>query len=73
MSKENITENIGSISNYYGGLAVKEVDGKYFWSIENHDGYKWERITKTLYILLRRHESEYQRNLIRIAKALKKK
>jgi len=31
---------IGTISNYYGGLLVKEEDGEYFWSIENWTGVK---------------------------------
>ncbi len=40
---------IGSISNYYGDLQVKEEDGKYYWSIENWDGHYWEEISKKLY------------------------
>lgn len=40
---------IGSIGNYYGCLRVKEQDGKFFWSIENHDGDDWEEIPASLY------------------------
>jgi len=31
--------DIGGIGNYYGGLSIKEQDGKYLWSIENYDGH----------------------------------
>lgn len=45
--------NIGNIGNYYGGLAVKESDGKYFWGIMDYDDeYNWEEIPETLYIEL---------------------
>ena len=37
------------IGNYYGGLEVKEEDGKYFWGIENWDGTEFEEIPKYLY------------------------
>ena len=38
-----------NIGNYYGGLEVKEEDGKYFWGIENWDGIEFEEIPKYLY------------------------
>ena len=41
--------SIGTISNYYGGLSAKEVDGKFYWSIENYDGEDWEEIPESLY------------------------
>jgi hypothetical protein len=47
---------IGNIGNYYGGLSVKEEDGKYFWSIENWDGHGWEEIPKSLYDELVRYD-----------------
>lgn len=47
---------IGGIGNYYGGLSVKEEDGKYFWSIENYDGHDWEEIPKSLYDELVRYD-----------------
>ena len=37
------------IGNYYGGLEVKEEDGKYLWGIENWDGTDFEEIPKYLY------------------------
>lgn len=42
-------KNIGTIGNYYGGLSIKRVDGKCYWSIENYDGDHWEQIPKSLY------------------------
>ena len=35
------TQSIGDIGNYYGGLEVKEEDGRYFWGIA--DDY-WEAV-----------------------------
>jgi hypothetical protein len=40
---------IGKIENYYGGLYIKEEDGKYYWSIENFDGQNFKEIPKYLY------------------------
>lgn len=40
---------IGKIGNYYGSLNVKKEDGKYFWSIENYNGFFWEEIPESLY------------------------
>ncbi len=37
------------IGNYYGGLGIKEEEGKYFWGIENYDGTDFEEIPKYLY------------------------
>lgn len=48
-------KRIGKIGNYYGGLFVKEEDGKFYWAIENWDGFEWEEITKTLYLELLPH------------------
>jgi hypothetical protein len=56
VEKEEIIE-VGSIGNYYGGLAVKQEDGKYFWSIENWDGYNWEEISEKLFTLLLEEEA----------------
>ena len=41
--------SIGEIGNYYGGLVVKEQDGRYWWSIENYDGNSWDEIPKRLF------------------------
>jgi hypothetical protein len=45
-------KDIGAISNYYGGLRVKEEAGKFWWSIENFDGDLWEEIPESLYLEL---------------------
>ena len=50
--------HIGNIGNYYGGLGVKEEDGRYFWGIENWDGYYWEEIPEYLYDALIKFDSE---------------
>ena len=42
-------KEIGNIGNYYGCLNIKEKEGKYFWSIENWDGFVWQEIPKSLY------------------------
>jgi hypothetical protein len=49
---------IGTISNYYGGLSVKEEDGEYSWSIENWSGDHYEPIPKELYDHLVKYEAE---------------
>lgn len=49
---------VGEIGNYYGALAVKVVDGKAYWSIENWDGHSWQRIPDYLYFSLVRFEVE---------------
>jgi hypothetical protein len=52
---ENIIE-IGAIGNYYGGLAIGEQGGKYFWAIENWDGYNWVEIPESLYLALKQYQ-----------------
>ena len=53
------------IGNYYGGLNVMTLDGKFYWCIENYDTDfedldTWEEIPKTLYNeLVKYNESEY--------------
>lgn len=49
---------IGDIKNYYGGLSVKEEGGKYWWAIEDHDGYTWDEIPKSLYEALIQYEEK---------------
>ncbi|MFJ1573019.1 hypothetical protein ACIOAU_15770 [Pseudomonas sp. NPDC088322] len=52
--------NIGDIGNAYGGLAVKQEGGKFFWSIENWDGYEWQEIPKSLFDeLVRFHQEQH--------------
>jgi hypothetical protein len=50
-------KRIGKIENYYGGLYVKEVENKYYWTIEDYFGNKWEEISETLYNELLKHET----------------
>ena len=52
-------KEIGGIGNYYGGLNVKEEDGRYFWSIENYDGHNWEEIPESIYAELLAYECKY--------------
>lgn len=40
---------VGRIGNYYGGLHIRETDGRYEWSIENYDGHCWDEIPESLY------------------------
>ncbi|NRA91906.1 MAG: hypothetical protein HRU26_04350 [Psychroserpens sp.] len=54
-------KKIGKAVNYYGGVVVQKVDGKYYWTIEDYTdldtslelddhGYNpWEEIPKSLY------------------------
>lgn len=51
------TQRIGHIGNYHGDLNVGLFDGKYFWSIENHDGFFWEEIPEDLHSALLRYEA----------------
>ena len=41
--------SIGDICDYYGGLYVKEDDGKYFWGIADWDRTEWSEIPEYLY------------------------
>lgn len=43
------TKEIGEIGGYYGGLSVKAEDGKFWWSILDHNGDIWEEIPESLY------------------------
>lgn len=48
------TTTIGKIGNYYGGLHITTLDGKYYWLIQNWDTdfddmEEWEEIPKSLY------------------------
>jgi len=56
MDMEKKMKEIGEIGNYYGGLKVKEEDGKFFWSIENWNGDSWNEIPQYLYDALMKYE-----------------
>lgn len=53
-------KEIGKCGNYYGGLTVKYVDDKYYWSIEDYDGHHWYEIPKYLYDSLIKHQLELE-------------
>ena len=40
---------IGGIGNAYGGLAVQEDNGKFYWMIGGYGGDEWEEIPQSLY------------------------
>ena len=46
------------IGNYYGGLEIKEEDGKYYWGIENYNDTEYEDIPKYLYDALVKFRDE---------------
>lgn len=47
---------IGTISNYYGGLYVRQHEGRHQWCIENYDGLEWRDIPEDLYQVLMAYE-----------------
>lgn len=47
---------VGNIGNDYGGLTICKKDGKFFWSVENWDGFMWEEIPEELYNALAEFE-----------------
>ena len=54
---------IKGIGNFYGGLTIKEEEGKYYWIIEDHstnffDISEWDEIPKTLYDELIKYNNE---------------
>ena len=51
----------GNVSNYYGGIWVKEENGEYFWGIESWDTIHWEPCPKYLYNALIKHQTELEK------------
>ena len=54
-------KQIGSISNYYGGLYIMKNDKKYYWLIENYSTdfdslSDWVEIDKELYDALNSYD-----------------
>ena len=47
---------VGSIGNCYGKLNIAEVEGKFYWSIEDYSGFEVEEISGTLYQQLEAHK-----------------
>lgn len=44
--------------NYYGSLTVIKWDNKYWWAVENWDGYHWQEITEELYNALKKFKEQ---------------
>lgn len=44
-----ILTEVGDVGNYYGGIAIATLDGKFFWSIEDWDGHNWKECPEPLY------------------------
>lgn len=55
MEEQEIIQ-VGACGNYYGGIALKKEDGKYFWSIEDYDGNNWYEISEKLFTILLEEE-----------------
>ena len=51
-------KEIGTIGCYYGSLIVKQVEDKFYWSIEDVSTDYWEEIPKYLYDALLKFDSE---------------
>jgi len=51
-AKQSNMKQVGSIGNNYGKLYATHDDGRYFWAIENYDGFLWQEITPELYAAL---------------------
>ena len=49
---------IGEIGNCEGNLEVKQEDARFFWAIENWNGYAWEEIPEYLFAALNRFQDE---------------
>ena len=52
IKERGVYSNIGSINNYYGGLQVAALEGKYYWSIMDYCESIWEEIPFELYVNL---------------------
>lgn len=40
---------VGKVGKHHNNLYVRREAGKYYWSIEDYDGYEWEEIPETVY------------------------
>ncbi len=38
-----------AVANYYGGIHVSHLNGKYFWAVENYSGFDWFEISEQLF------------------------
>ena len=46
------------VGNYYGGLSAIKYNNKFYWSVEDYDGYDWEEIPEYLYNALAKFNDE---------------
>ena len=56
------TDKIGGISNYYGGLGILAEEGKFYWSLEDWNGYNWKEIPEEFYNTLKQFNTDYKNN-----------
>ena len=49
---------IGNIGNYYGGLAIKKENDKYYWTITGYEGDEYEEIPQYLFDALIKFKNE---------------
>lgn len=51
---ENNMVKVGGIGNYYGGLNIAEINGKFYWAIEDYSVFDVEEIPQYLFATLSR-------------------
>ena len=54
------SRRIGTISNYYGCLEVKQEGSCFYWAIENYGGYYWEEIPEHLFAALNQFQDDQE-------------
>jgi len=47
-------DGVAPAGNYYGSLCITSHDGKFYWTVENYDGYDWLEIPKYIYLAIKR-------------------
>lgn len=47
------------VGNTYGGLHIKEEDGKFFWSVEDYNGHDWQEISEQTYNAIKAEVTQY--------------
>jgi len=52
---------IGGNRDYYDFITVKQEGDKFYWSIEDHSGRRWEEIPGYLYGALIKYEIEREK------------
>lgn len=60
--KEKIIK-ISGIGNYYGGLEIqRDIDGRFYWGIENWNGTTYDEIPKELFEAIKDFEHRKSNN-----------